>query len=91
MPKLLFTKTASEDLESLQHPNKKKILKAVLKTLAFMETNLKHPSLNAHEFKSLKGPQGEKVFEVYAQQNMPSAYRIFGIMGLKKIPFQLSL
>ena len=55
MPKLLFTKTAYEDLQALQNDRSNApILKAVLKTLAFMETNLRHPSLNAHEFKSLK-------------------------------------
>lgn len=82
MPKLLFTKTAYEDLQALQNDRSNApILKAVLKTLAFMETNLRHPSLNAHEFKSLKGPQGEKVFEVYAQQNTPGTYRIFWYYG----------
>lgn len=85
MPKLRFTETAREDLETLQNdPAKKKILKAILKTLAFMEMNLRHPSLNSHEFKSLKGPRGEKVFEVYAQQNTPGAYRIFWYYGPEK-------
>jgi mRNA-degrading endonuclease RelE of RelBE toxin-antitoxin system len=85
MPKLRFTQTAEEDLKNLQaDPSKKKILKAVLKTLGQMETNLKHPSLNSHEFKSLKGPRGEKVFEVYAQQNTPGAYRIFWYYGPEK-------
>ena len=84
MPQLRFTKTACEDFEALQSPAKKKVLKAVLKTLALMETNLRHPSLNAHEFKSLKGPQGEKVFEAYAQQKTPGAYRIFWYYGPDK-------
>ena len=81
MPKLRFTKTAREDLENLQNPAKKQVLKAVLKTLALMETNLRHPSLNTHEFTSLKGPGGEKVFEAYAQQKTPGAYRIFWYYG----------
>ena len=82
MPQLLFTKTAREDLDLLQkNPAMKKVLRAVLKTLALMETNLRHPSLNAHEFKSLKGPMGEKIFEAYAQQNTPNAYRIFWYYG----------
>ncbi len=71
MPYVRFTKTATEDFEILQKSSNKKALKAVLKALAFMEKNLRHSSLNAHEFKSLKGPAGEKVFEVYAQQNTP--------------------
>ncbi len=48
MPKVRFTKTAMEDFAVLQkNLAKKNVLKAVLKTLAFMETNLRHPSLNA--------------------------------------------
>lgn len=82
MPKVRFTQTAMEDFEILQtNLAKKNALKAVLKTLAFMEKNLRHPSLNSHEFTSLKGPAGEKVFEVYAQQNTPEAYRIFWYYG----------
>jgi hypothetical protein len=46
-----------------------------------METNLKHPSLQTHEYVSLKGPKGQKVFEAYAEQNTPAAYRIFWCYG----------
>src|SRR5579863_6014902 len=82
---LLFTVKADADLEKLEtDPSKKNILKAVRKTLAFMECNLRHPSLNTHEFKSFKGPSGEKVFEAYAQQSTPGAYRIFWYYGPKE-------
>lgn len=61
------------------------ITKVVVKTLALMETNLRHPSLNTHEYKSFKGPKNEKIFEAYAQQDTPGAYRIFWYYGpLKK-------
>lgn len=46
-----------------------------------LETNLRHPSLQTHEYISLKGPNGEKVFEAYAQQRTPSAYRVFWFYG----------
>jgi hypothetical protein len=83
--KLRFTENASEDLEQLHmDPSKKKVLKAVLKTLGLMETNLRHPSLNTHEYHSFKGPNREKVFEAYAQQNTPCAYRIFWYYGPEK-------
>jgi hypothetical protein len=29
----------------------------------------------------LKGPQGEKVFEAYAEQSTPAAYRVFWYYG----------
>ncbi len=62
-------------------PSKKSILKAVRRTLAFMESNLRHPSLNTHEFKSLKGSGGEKIFEAYVQQSTSGAYRVFWHYG----------
>ncbi len=46
-----------------------------------MEVNLRHPSLNTHEYHNLKGPADEKIFESYAQQNTPGAYRIFWHYG----------
>jgi len=82
MFELVFTPQADSDLREIENdPSKKIILRAVRKTLAFMETNLRHPSLNTHEFTSLKGPNGEKVFEAYAQQKTPAAYRIFWYYG----------
>ncbi len=55
--------------------------KAVKKTLQFLSQNPRHPSLQTHEFTSLKGPKGEKVFEAYAEQYTPAAYRIFWCYG----------
>ena len=82
MYELIFTPQADSDFREIEiDPAKKKILKAVRKTLGFMETNLRHPSLNTHEFTSLKAPNGEKVFEAYVQQRTPSAYRIFWYYG----------
>lgn len=82
MFELIFTPQADSDLREIESdPAKKKILKAVRKTLGLMETNLRHPSLNTHEFSSLKGPNREKVFEAYAQQKAPAAYRIFWYYG----------
>ena len=82
MFELIFTPQADSDLREIENdPSKKAILKAVRKTLGFMEANLKHPSLNTHEFTSLKGPNGEKVFEAYVQQKTAAPYRIFWYDG----------
>jgi hypothetical protein len=79
---LLFTPQADADLAELEtNPGKKAVLKAVQKTLGLMETNLRHPSLHTHEFTSLKGPEGEKVFEAYVQNKTPGAYRLFWYYG----------
>ena len=55
--------------------------KAVKKAIRFLSSNPRHNSLKTHEFTSLKGPEGEKIFEAYAEQATPAAYRIFWYYG----------
>ena len=82
MFELIFTPQADEDLQEIENdPSKRDVLKAVRKTLGFVETNLRHPSLYTHEFISLKEPNGKKVLEAYVQQKTPAAYRIFWYYG----------
>ena len=42
-----------------------------------MQTNLRHPGLKTHEFKGRACPHGGKLYEAYAQNNTPGAFRIF--------------
>ena len=73
-----FTDSAKETLKKLKSdPGLKKQNKAVSKALILLEQNPRHPSLQAHIYYSLKGLHGEKVFEIYAEQHTPAAYRIF--------------
>ena len=82
---LVFSDEANDSLDELENdPSQIKIYKAVSKTLGLMEVNLRHPSLNTHEYTALKGPRGERVFEAYAQQKTPRAYRIFWYYGPKE-------
>jgi hypothetical protein len=82
MHQLIFTPQADANLREIEENlSQRNILKAVRKCLGFLETNLRHPSLNTHEFRSLKGPNGEKVFEAYVQQKTPQAYRVFWYYG----------
>jgi hypothetical protein len=75
---LVFTDTAAEQYAQLQSdPARKGVFKQVRKTLAILETDTRHPSLRTHEYSSLKGANGERVWEAYAQQNTPAAYRVF--------------
>ena len=55
--------------------------KAVRKTIKSLARNPRHPGLQTHEFISLTGPNGEKVFEAYADQKTPAAYRVFWYYG----------
>ena len=82
---LIFTTEAESQLKKLEKNNSlKKRYKAVLKALAYLEKNPKHPSLNTHKYSSLKGRNGEEIFEAYAENNTPAAYRIFWHYGPDK-------
>ncbi len=82
---LSFTLTAKNSLKQLKDsPHLEKRFKAVSKTLNFLQENPRHPSLQTHEFSSLKGPEGEKVFGAYAEQDTPGAYRVFFFYGRQK-------
>jgi len=79
---LRITPTAKKILKQLKaDPGSKKNYKAVKKAITFLGENPRHPGLQTHIIYSLKGPLGEKVFEAYAQQNYPAAYRIFFYYG----------
>ena len=79
---LRFTTEAVNQYRALEKEQSLKgLLAQVRKTLSFLETNLKHPSLQTHEYNSLFGVHGERVWEAYVQNNTPSAYRIFWHYG----------
>jgi hypothetical protein len=91
--KIKFTPTADGQYSQLENAaSKAGIFEQVRKALGYLEINPHHPSLNTHEFTSLTGANGEKVFEAYAQNNAPGAYRIFWhygpdeTKGKKRIP-----
>lgn len=81
---LVFSEQAKEKIQALEKDNSKKpLLKHLKKTLGFMETNLKHPSLNTHKFDALQCKFGD-VFESYVQNRTPGAFRIFWVYGPQK-------
>jgi len=83
--RILFTMEANKNMATLEKDaGLKKRLKAVRKALAFLETDPRHPSLTTHNFSSLAGPDGQEVFEAYAESKTPAAYRIFWIYGPEK-------
>lgn len=91
--KIKFTPTADEQYSALENaPSKAAVFEQVQKALGYLEIDPHHRSLNTHEFTSLVGVHGEKVFEAYAQNNTPGAYRIFWhygpdeIVGKKRSP-----
>lgn len=84
MFEIFLTKEAELQLTNLrENKTYQKRYKAVEKTLKFL-ANPHHPGLQTHEFTSLSGPQGEKVFEAYAEQKTPAAYRVFWCYGPRR-------
>ena len=80
--KIKFTLTADRQLTALEDtPANAPLLEQVRKAIGYLEIDPQHPSLHTHEFTSLTGVNGEKVFEAYAQNNTPGAYRIFWHYG----------
>lgn len=80
-----FTEEAENQLLHLEKDKSKKpIYKAVAKTLGLMQIDLRHPSLRTHEYTGLSRERGYKVFESYAQNKTPGAYRIFWYYGPEK-------
>ena len=57
---------------------------AVRKTIKLLSLDPRYKSLKTHEFSSLKGPAGEKIFEAYSEQSTPAAYRVFWCYGPDK-------
>jgi hypothetical protein len=77
-----WTQEATDTYRLLKYDtSQKKRYKAVKKTITFLAKNPRHNSLQTHEYSSLEGPNGEKVFEAYAEQNTPAAYRVFWYYG----------
>ncbi|MFH1132712.1 MAG: hypothetical protein V1754_15360 [Pseudomonadota bacterium] len=62
------------------------LFKQVRKTINFLLHNPKHPGLETHSYDSLTNPYepSKKVFEAYAQNNTPAAYRVFWCSGPKE-------
>lgn len=84
--KIKFTPTADAQLTALEKaPSNAALLDQVRKAIGYLEIDTHHPGLHTHEFTSLSGASGEKVFEAYAQNNIPGAYRIFWHYGPDEI------
>ena len=79
---LTLSDKVKEKLTSLRNDTaNNKRYKAVIKSLKLLEQNPHHPSLNTHEHSSLSRQYGRKIFEAYAENHTPGAYRIFWTYG----------
>ena len=80
--KINLSVRADGELTALENnPQHAGLFKQVVKTITLLETNPAHPGLHTHKFNSMKGANGEDVFEAYVQNNTPGACRIFWHYG----------
>ena len=87
MFKVEFTRSADAQLKKIeQDPSQDGLCRQVKKSLGYLQTNPRHSSLHTHVYDCIDHPfhPGEKVFEAYAQNNTPGAYRIFWCYGPDK-------
>lgn len=62
---------------------KQGLLKQIKKTIKFLRENPRHPSLHTHKNQKLSDLHGLDIFQAYAQNYTPGAYRIFFIYSRK--------
>ena len=87
MFELLFTERADRELKRLEALHEKAgLVGQIKKSLGYLQANPRHPSLNTHVYESISHPYdaSQEVFEAYAQNKTPSAYRIFWCYGPQK-------
>lgn len=83
--RVLFTSLAKQQLADLSRQSSLGArYKAVLKCLARLEADPRHPGLNTHKYHGLAAPDGLDMFEAYAQNRTPGAYRVFWFYGPTK-------
>ena len=72
-----------ENKQKKKRSRQEGLFNQVVKTLKFLRENPKHPGLHTHPYSLLEHPFSprEKVFEAYAQNNTPGAYRVFWCYG----------
>jgi hypothetical protein len=82
--KITLSETADRHLHDLEfHQDRRELakLRKVRKCLGYLQTKPRHPSLATHEYSSMIGVSGQKVWEAYVENNTPAAWRVFWHYG----------
>jgi hypothetical protein len=53
----------------------------VIRALAKLAQDPKHPGLRSHPYNQIKGPLGEPIWESYVENHNPSAWRLWWYYG----------
>ncbi|HEY3285386.1 MAG TPA: hypothetical protein VGN26_24190 [Armatimonadota bacterium] len=80
---LRYTRRVEKQLDELGLKDRGKHRK-VMKALDQIKVDPSHPGLRSHEIESYKAPDNGNVFESYAENNAPGAWRVFWHYGPDK-------
>ena len=78
---LRYTKSAYKQFLDVQKKNATKHRK-VVKCLRKLADDPKQSGLSSHKYGSMKGPNGEDVWESYVENDTSAAWRVFWCYGL---------
>lgn len=79
---IIFSSKVREEMHEMKEDHAMEHhLKDVQKALDYLAHDPKHPGLHTHKYSDMKGAHGEEVFEAYAENHSPGAYRIFWHYG----------
>ena len=80
--RLHFADPARDTLINLQsNAALLKRCKAVNAALGKLQIDPRHPGLRTHKFSERHAPDSSEIFEAYAENNTPGAYRVFWHYG----------
>lgn len=76
-------KASKQKVGKTKSSKQEDLFKQVAKAIGQLAVDPRHPSLHTHEYDSLEHPFDPKgkVFEAYAQNKTPGAYRVFWCYG----------
>ncbi|HEX3732174.1 MAG TPA: hypothetical protein VHU91_04530 [Mycobacteriales bacterium] len=80
---LRFSSDAAATLHSLQAAGAASSakLKKVRKALGLLQTDPRYPGLRSHQYEQFPGLEDEKVWDSYAENRTPGAWRIYWMYG----------
>lgn len=84
MHRLIYTEEAKTNLAELKKQGQTKKLKKIKITLDKLQADPRYPGLHTHKYKSVKGYNGEDIFQSYVENKTPGAFRIFWHYGPDK-------
>ena len=77
----LWNDLSTRKLQGALSQEEEKFFKKLVKTLAFLGQNPRHPGLASHEIDDLTRKCGIKIFQSYLENKTPAAGRLFWAYG----------